>query len=121
MDNVGINLTEVFENIPDSNSVIQDKLGVTKGTISNLKLGKNSPRAILLFKVKEAYPNLNMNWLFTRKGDMFIDEKKNREFRKRSFLLKRDERAIKREYKIIEKNSKAALILSLSYKSLIPC
>ena len=53
---------------------LANALGTTPQTISNLMTGRNRPGIDLVQKFAESFPNLNIRWLLTGKGDMFDDQ-----------------------------------------------
>lgn len=50
------------------------KTGLASGHFYNLKNGNRKPSFEILWKIKEAYPALNLNWFFTGEGEMWLEE-----------------------------------------------
>ena len=53
-----------------------DKLGITKGALSNIEKGRNSVTEQMIKSICLAY-NVNEEWLRTCKGDMFLETKES--------------------------------------------
>ena len=49
------------------------KTDLGRGLVDKLSAGDNNPRFDTLVKIKEAFPQVNMNWLVTRMGEI-LDE-----------------------------------------------
>ena len=49
------------------------KTDLGRGLVDKLSAGDNQPRFDTLVKIKEAFPEVNMNWLITRRGEI-LDE-----------------------------------------------
>ena len=55
-------------------------IGSKQGYISEIERGLKIPGGELLLSLKHAYPNLNLDWLLTGQGEMFLDsDQKNSE------------------------------------------
>jgi len=50
------------------------KLGITRPTVHSILNGSSLPSAKVLMPLIENYPNVNLNWLLSGKGEMLIDE-----------------------------------------------
>ncbi len=48
---------------------LAEQSGISKSQLSNMETGSNF-RIDFLFKLLDAYPEMNMNWLLTGQGDM---------------------------------------------------
>ena len=46
------------------------KTDLGRGLVDKLSAGDNQPRFDTLVKIKEAFPEVNMNWLFTGRGEI---------------------------------------------------
>ena len=46
------------------------KTDLGRGLVDKLSAGDNQPRFDTLVKIKEAFPQVNMNWLVTRRGEI---------------------------------------------------
>ena len=49
------------------------KTDLGRGLVDKLSAGDNNPRFDTLVKIKKAFPEVNMNWLITRRGEI-LDE-----------------------------------------------
>ena len=64
-------LKSILTKLNVSEGDFERKAGLAKGAVSNL--GEN-PRMSTLDKIKKAYPEINITWLLTEEGEMFISE-----------------------------------------------
>jgi hypothetical protein len=62
-------LKSILTKLNVSEGDFERKAGLAKGAVSNL--GEN-PRMTTLDKIKKAYPEINITWLLTEEGEMFI-------------------------------------------------
>ena len=66
-----------------------DKIGVSRAAISSIKTGRTQPTLLLVEKIKQCYPEININWLILGKGDLYevtaIENKKD------EFLIRKDD------------------------------
>lgn len=58
------------ENI--SQAQFADTIGVTRASISHILSGRNKPGYDFLYSVSRHYPALNIDWLITGKGKMYL-------------------------------------------------
>ncbi len=49
------------------------KTDLGRGLVDKLSTGDNQPRFDTLVKIKEAFPQVNMNWLITDRGEILDD------------------------------------------------
>ena len=49
------------------------KVGLNRGLVDKLMAGAHSPRMDTLVKIKEAFPQTNMNWLVSGRGNVIED------------------------------------------------
>lgn len=56
-----------------------DKLKVQRSNISHFLSGRNKPRVDFLEKLKQAYPEINLEWFIMGTGEMLIKEEKPKE------------------------------------------
>ena len=57
------------ENI--TQSLLAEKLGVAKASISHILAGRNKPGFDFIQSMAQCYPDLNLDWLITGKGKMY--------------------------------------------------
>lgn len=53
-----------------------DRLGITRGTITNYEIGRNEPVASVISLICKEF-NVNPKWLRTGEGEMFMPEPKS--------------------------------------------
>ena len=46
-----------------------DKIGVSRASISSIKTGRTQPTLSLVEKIKQRFPNVDINWLILGEGD----------------------------------------------------
>lgn len=46
---------------------------ISPAVLSSIKSGRTKPTLFLVEKIKSVYPNVNVNWLITGEGEMFMD------------------------------------------------
>ncbi len=56
-----------------SASSFADKIGVQRSAISHISKGRNEPSVQLIKKIIQAFPNVNVEWLFMGFGNMYKD------------------------------------------------
>lgn len=65
-------ILELISKFCNGNNIeFSEKTGINKATISNLKNGKTNPTLEMVYKIQNAFPNINLDWLINGKGDMF--------------------------------------------------
>lgn len=64
-------ILELISKFCNGNNIeFSERTGINKATISNLKNGKANPTLDMVYKIQNAFPNINLNWLINGKGDM---------------------------------------------------
>jgi len=71
-------------------SELSAKTGLSKGMISETETGKNKPSPNLLLALLNIY-GLNLNWLLTGEGDMFVQEPEGHPAEKKNYGELNDE------------------------------
>lgn len=56
-----------------SQTSFEDACGLPHGTFTSIKV--KGPSVSVLMKIADTYPNLNMNWLISGRGEMLIGDK----------------------------------------------
>lgn len=56
-----------------SQSAFEDSCGIAHGVISSIKV--KGPSVDILAKISSAYPELDLNWLVSGRGEMLIKER----------------------------------------------
>ena len=67
-----IRLSEIIEKTGVLKKEFAEKIGVSTGNLSDWLKGRSEPSAKVLTRICELY-HVNINWLLTGKGDMFLD------------------------------------------------
>ena len=55
-------------------SSFADKIGVNRATISHILSGRNKPSIDFLHKMISSFPDLNLNWIVSGEGFMYISD-----------------------------------------------
>ena len=86
------------------------KAGLNRGLVDKLTAGAHSPRMDTLEKIKKAFPQTNMNWLVSGKGEVLETELDEKESRLTMALATKVEWLIQdeEEFEELERNAKAA-------------
>lgn len=66
-------LAFLLEHFDFTASAFADKIGVQRSSLSHLLSGRNKPSLDLILKIKDCFPELNLDWLLQGKG-AFSDE-----------------------------------------------
>ena len=53
-----------------------DKIGVNRATISHILSGRNKPSIDFLHKLISSFPDLNLNWIVSGEGFMYINDER---------------------------------------------
>lgn len=69
---VGQRIRKLIKQDDLTQEAFSTKVGITRQTVNNAIKGKNLPSGDVLNKIAEAYPYLNMRWLLTGEGTMFM-------------------------------------------------
>lgn len=57
-------------------SSFADKIGVNRATISHILSGRNKPSIDFLHKLISSFPDLNLNWIVSGEGFMYINDER---------------------------------------------
>lgn len=68
------NIREVQKQLELNNTAFGKIVGKTKTNIANTISGKSVPKIDMIVRMKDEYPSLNLNWLFTGHGPMWLDK-----------------------------------------------
>lgn len=52
-----------------------EKIGKSKSYLSEIESGKKNPGVDFLIAIKNSFPQVNLEWLFTGQGEMFVSER----------------------------------------------
>lgn len=59
-----------------SQSELANKLGITTGAVSGIERAVNGPSFPIMSAISERFPELNMNWFISGRGEMLLNETK---------------------------------------------
>ena len=76
-----------------------DTIGVSRASISSIKTGRTQPTLSLIEKIKQRFPNVDINWLILGEGDAPIVNRSEQEIE----LFTNDE--VKAEIEVIQTSS----------------
>jgi DNA-binding XRE family transcriptional regulator len=71
---VSQNLKELIHQLDLTNASLARAVGKTKTSIGDIISGKSIPKIDIFINLKKQYPSLNLNWLFTGQGPMWLDK-----------------------------------------------
>ena len=54
-----------------------DRIGVSRASISSIKTGRTQPTLSLVEKIKQYYPEIDINWLIFGEGDAPVENRKD--------------------------------------------
>ena len=54
-----------------SNLEFSKQTGINNATLSNLKSGKTNPTLDMVYKIKNTFPKISLDWLINGDGDMY--------------------------------------------------
>ena len=98
------NLIRLREELGKNKNQFAEFLGLANSYISRYEQGTSEPGVKFIELLKKKIPNLDLNWLITGKGNMFISELTNKELYKENEKLK--DKLEKYEYTIKETTDK---------------
>lgn len=64
---------QFFNHVGDSQSGFADRAGIQQVTVSQLLAGRSKPSLKTANKLRDAFPNLNLDWLLEGRGEMLHD------------------------------------------------
>jgi transcriptional regulator with XRE-family HTH domain len=76
---IGLRLKEVRQKLGFTLETIHEKMGHSKSFISEVENGKKKPALLYLYVLASRY-NVNVNWLFTGHGEIFLKDTVKRDF-----------------------------------------
>ena len=64
-----------------SSSAFANEIGVQRSSVSHVLSGRNKPSLDFVIKIKERYPDVNLDWLLSGKGGMISSKRIETEFK----------------------------------------
>ena len=64
-----------------SSSAFANEIGVQRSSVSHVLSGRNKPSLDFVIKIKERYPEVNLDWLLSGKGGMISSKRIETEFK----------------------------------------
>lgn len=62
-----------------SSSAFANEIGVQRSSVSHVLSGRNKPSLDFIIKIKDRYPDVNLDWILTGKGGMISSKKTDNE------------------------------------------
>ena len=86
MDYIGLRFKNIRNLLGKSQDMLASDLGITKQAISNIENSKSSPSITVLSKLSVDF-KVNLNYLITGSGNVFVDFDANKETLRKTILL----------------------------------
>jgi len=68
-------LTQILNHTGMNAAAFADKIGIQRSSISHLLSGRNKPSLDFILKILDTYPEFDLYWLLTGKGNLLFDNK----------------------------------------------
>jgi len=78
-----------------SKSAFAQKIGIQRSTLAHFFSGRNKPSSDFFLKIKETYPDLDLNWLISGKNRYTIEKKQPKEKKIKSVVVLYDDGSYK--------------------------
>lgn len=65
--------SQFFNHVGESQAKFAERAGIQQVTVSQLLHGRSAPSLKTANKLRDSFPNLNMDWLLDGKGEMLLD------------------------------------------------
>ena len=78
-----------------SKSAFAQKIGIQRSTLAHFFSGRNKPSSDFFLKIKETYPDLDLNWLISGKKRYTFEEKQSKEKKIKSVVILYDDGSYK--------------------------
>lgn len=78
-----------------SKSAFAQKIGIQRSTLAHFFSGRNKPSSDFFLKIKETYPDLDLNWLISGKNRYTIEKKQPKEKKIKSVVILYDDGSYK--------------------------
>lgn len=81
MDGFANRLIQLIEKEKLSATSFAERIGIQRSTLSHLFSGRNKPGFEFLIKITDEFPLLNLNWLITGNGEMYLSSSDEEELK----------------------------------------
>ena len=78
-----------------SKSAFAQKIGIQRSTLAHFFSGRNKPSSDFFLKIKETYPDLDLNWLISGKNRYTFEKKQPKEKKIKSVVILYDDGSYK--------------------------
>ena len=78
-----------------SKSAFAQKIGIQRSTLAHFFSGRNKPSSDFFLKIKETYPDLDLNWLISGKNRHTIEKNQPKEKKIKSVVILYDDGSYK--------------------------
>ena len=93
--NIAKRLEKFIEIKKLSQSAFANKIGIQRSTLAHFFSGRNKPSSDFFLKIKETYPDLDLNWLISGKKRDNSKKPKTKEKKIKSVLILYDDGSYK--------------------------
>ncbi len=66
-------LTQILDHTGMNAAAFADKIGIQRSSISHLLSGRNKPSLDFILKILENFPEFNLYWILTGKGNLLFE------------------------------------------------
>lgn len=74
METIGFRIGELIKQSGLTHSEFAERISTSNATISHILKGRNKPSLQIILQVKQSFTNVNIDYLLTGKGELFIQE-----------------------------------------------
>ena len=92
---IATRLEKFIQNEKLSKSAFAQKIGVQRSSLAHFFSGRNKPSSDFFLKIKETYPNLDLNWLISGKKNYSLRKKLTKEKNIKSVIILFDDGSYK--------------------------
>ncbi len=93
--NIAKRLEKFIEIKKLSKSAFANKIGIQRSTLAHFFSGRNKPSSDFFLKIKETYPDLDLNWLISGKKKDKLKKSQTKEKKIKSVLILYDDGSYK--------------------------
>ncbi len=66
-------LSQILDHTGMNAAAFADKIGIQRSSISHLLSGRNKPSLDFILKILESFPEFNLYWILTGKGNLLFE------------------------------------------------